>query len=263
MSKIHPTAVIDPAASVHESSSVGAYAVIDAHVDIGADCEVGPHVHLTGHTTIGTGNIFHTGAVIGDAPQDTKYDGIPTRLRIGNGNTFREHVTVHRSNTLEEDTVIGGKNFFMAHSHVGHNCVVGDDNTFANAALLGGHVVVGDGVFISAYCGVHQFVRIGSRMMMQGHGGASKDMPPFTMASEGLNNLCGLNTVGMRRAGVEAEERKELKALYHRLFLSGGLMGEEVKAALAEGPGERAREMLEFIAASKRGVSSHGRSRGG
>ena len=133
MSKIHPTAVIDPAASVHESSSVGAYAVIDAHVEIGADCEVGPHVHLTGHTTIGTGNIFHTGAVIGDAPQDTKYDGIPTRLRIGNGNTFREHVTVHRSNTLEEDTVIGGKNFFMAHSHVGHNCVVGDDNTFANA----------------------------------------------------------------------------------------------------------------------------------
>lgn len=100
-------------------------------------------------------------------------------------------------------------------------------------------------------------------MMMQGHGGASKDMPPFTMASEGLNNLCGLNTVGLRRAGVGPEERKELKALYHRLFLSGGLMGEEVKAALAEGPGERAREMLEFIAASKRGVSSHGRSRGG
>ena len=263
MSLIHSTAVIDPAARVHESARVDAYAVIDAHVEVGAECHVGPQVHLTGHTTIGTCNTFHTGAVIGDAPQDTKYDGKPTRVRIGTGNTFREHVTVHRSNTLEEDTVIGDDNFFMAHSHVGHNSVVGNGNTFANAALLGGHVVVGDGVFISAYCGIHQFVRIGSMMMMQGHGGASKDMPPFTMASEGLNNLCGLNTVGLRRAGVGPEERKELKALYHRLFLSGGLMGEEVKAALAEGPGERAREMLDFIAASKRGVSSHGRSRGG
>ena len=123
---IHPTAIIHPGAQLHESVRVGPYSVIDEHVTVGAGCELGPHVHLTGHTTIGAENRFHTGCVIGDAPQDLKYGGEPTRLIIGDRNLFREHVTVHRSNTPDEDTRIGSENFFMANSHVGHNSIIGN-----------------------------------------------------------------------------------------------------------------------------------------
>jgi UDP-N-acetylglucosamine acyltransferase len=255
---IHSTAIIDAKAEVPESVSVGPHSVIDAGVALGQGCVIGPYVHLTGQTTIGKNNTFHTGAVMGDAPQDLKYDGAPTRLRIGDENIFREHVTLNRSNSLEEDTVIGSHNFFMAHSHVGHNTVVGDHNIFANAALLGGHVVVGDHVFISAYCGVHQFVRVGSLSMMQGHSGASKDVPPFTMVSAGLNKLCGLNSVGLRRAEISPEDRSELKRCYQRIFMGDENIGQAVEKALEESPGKRARELLEFIAASKRGVCVHG-----
>ena len=165
---IHPTAIVHENAQVHDSAEVGPYAIIDAHVTLGSDCVVGPHVHLTGHTTIGCGNLFHAGCVIGDAPQDMKYDGDPTRLIVGERNTFREHVTIHRSNTLEEDTFIGSENMFMANSHVGHNSVVGNKAILANGALVGGHAMIGDGAFLSGNAVVHQFCRVGSMAMMQG-----------------------------------------------------------------------------------------------
>ena len=259
---IHPTAIIDPSAELHPSVTVGPHTVIDAGVTLGEGCRIGPQVHLTGQTILGKDNTVHAGAVIGDAPQDLKYDGAATRLRVGDGNTFREHVTIHRANSADEDTVIGSHNYFMAASHVGHNSVVGDHNILANAAVLGGHVEVGDRTFISAYCGVHQFVRVGSLAMMQGHAGASKDVPPFTMVSAGLNKLCGLNTVGLRRAGMTPEERAELKQCYQRVFLGAENIGQAVAGALGESPGGPAREFLEFIAASKRGVCVHGKRRG-
>ena len=253
---IHSTAVIDPKASVHKSVKVGPYTVTDAGVDVGPDCIIGPHVHLTGQTTIGRGNQIHTGAVIGDAPQDLKYDGAPTKLRIGDENIFREHVTIHRSNTPDEDTIIGTGNFFMAHSHVGHNSVVGDHNTFANGALIAGHVEIADRVFVAGNCLVHQFVRIGALALMQGGAAISKDLPPYTIAC-GLNGICGLNTVGLRRAGYTSEQRQALKGLYRRLFLDGKNITEVVEAALMDSPDEQARTLLEFIAASKRGVCGH------
>ena len=253
---IHSTAVIDPKASVHKSVKVGPYTVIDAGVDVGPDCIIGPHVHLTGQTTIGRGNQIHAGAVIGDAPQDLKYDGAPTKLRIGDENIFREHVTIHRSNTPDEDTIIGTGNFFMAHSHVGHNSVVGDHNTFANGALIAGHVEIADRVFVAGNCLVHQFVRIGALALMQGGAAISKDLPPYTIA-HGDNGSCGLNTVGLRRAGYTSEQRQALKGLYRRLFLDGKNITEVVEAALMDSPDEQARTLLEFIAASKRGVCGH------
>ena len=253
---IHSTAVIDPKASVHKSVKVGPYTVIDAGVDVGPDCIIGPHVHLTGQTTIGRGNQIHAGAVIGDAPQDLKYDGAPTKLRIGDENIFREHVTIHRSNTPDEDTIIGTGNFFMAHSHVGHNSVVGDHNTFANGALIAGHVEIADRVFVAGNCLVHQFVRIGALALMQGGAAISKDLPPYTIA-HGDNGICGLNTVGLRRAGYTSEQRQALKGLYRRLFLDGKNITEVVEAALMDSPDEQARTLLEFIAASKRGVCGH------
>lgn len=250
---IHPTAVIHPNAQIDPGAEIKPYAVIDAHVSLGAGCVVGPHVYLTGHTVIGAGNVFHAGCVIGDAPQDLKYKDEPTRLRIGENNVFREHVTVHRSNKLAEDTVIGSKNFFMAGSHVGHNCHLGNENILANGALLGGHVTVEDKVFISGTCLVHQFVRIGRLSLMQGGAGISKDLPPFTIA-RGVNGICGLNIIGMRRAGLSSEQRLELKRLYRKLFRSGKPLRTALAEAQAEFPGEVSSTVLNFIAASKRGV---------
>ena len=257
---IHPTAIINPKAELHETASVGPYAIIEAGVTVGAGCEIGPHVHLMGEITLGKNNRIHTGAVIGDTPQDLKYNGEPTRLRIGEYNVIREHVTLHRSNSPDEDTVIGSHNFFMAHSHVGHNAVVGKNNIFANGALVGGHAVIADSVFLSGNCAVHQFVRIGTLAMMQGNAAVSQDLPPFTMVF-GVNKLCGLNTVGLRRAGIEAEERTELKTCYRRVFLEGAKAS--VLLALAESMGDRTRELLEFIAASERGVCAHASRKSG
>jgi UDP-N-acetylglucosamine acyltransferase len=250
---IHKTAIIHPKAQVDSSAVVGPYAVIDENVTVGAGCRIGPNVYLTGNTNIGANNVFHAGAVIGDAPQDLKYKGEPTRLRIGDNNVFREHVTVHRSNKMAEDTVIGAGNFFMAASHVGHNCIIGDNNILANCALLGGHVIVADRVFISGTCMVHQFVRIGTLSLMQGGSGISKDLPPFTIA-RGNNGICGLNVIGLRRAGYTTAQRLELKKVYHAVFRSGKNLRQAAADATAQFDSEPARLMLDFINQSKRGV---------
>lgn len=250
---IHPTAIIHPQAQLDSTVSVGPYAVIDEDVVLGAQCVVGPYAHLTGHTIIGAHNTFHAGCVIGDAPQDLKYKGEPTRLRIGDHNVFREHVTVHRANKLTEDTIIGAHNFLMAHSHVGHNARLGNHIILANGALLAGHVTVDDRVFISGNCLVHQFVRIGTLALMQGGAAISKDLPPYTVA-RGDNGICGLNTVGLRRAGFTSAQRLELKRLYHALFRAGKNLRQAVAAVQKQEFSEYARALLEFIAASKRGV---------
>ena len=220
---------------------------------MGAHCVVGPHVHLTGHTIIGTHNQFHTGCVIGDAPQDLKYKDEPTRVRIGERNVFREHVTVNRSNKLEEDTVIGSNNFLMANSHVGHKSLLGDFVILANGALLGGHVTVQDRAFISGNGLVHQFVRVGKLALMQGGAAISKDLPPFCIA-RGDNGICGLNVVGLRRNGFSSEQRLELKKLYHRLFRSGAKLSSAVAAARQEFTSEAAQLLLDFASTTKRGL---------
>ena len=250
---IHPTAIIHPKAKLDSTVQVGPFAVIDADVELGANCVVGPHVYLTGLTTIGAGNRFHAGCVIGDAPQDLKYKDEPTRLRIGDSNVFREHVTVHRSNKTAEDTVIGSHNFFMANSHVAHNCAIGDHVILANGALLAGHVAVQDRAFISGNCMVHQFTRVGTLALMQGGAAISQDLPPFTIARRD-NEICGLNIVGLRRAGFTAEQRLELKRLYHVLFRSGKNLREALAGAQNEFASEPARVLLNFIAGAKRGV---------
>jgi len=250
---IHRTAIVSEGAEVDSTCEIGPYAIIDGDVRLGPNCRVGPHVHLTGHTQIGANNVFHTGCVIGDAPQDLKYKDEPTGLRIGENNVFREHVTIHRSAKLFEETVIGSNNFLMAGSHVGHNSMLGNHIIVANGALIAGHVTVQDRVFISGNCLIHQFVRVGMLALMQGGSAISKDLPPFTIA-RGDNHICGLNVIGLRRAGVAADERLELKKLYRAIFRSG----QSIRAATAHAFGEfnspRTRAMLEFIHESKRGI---------
>jgi UDP-N-acetylglucosamine acyltransferase len=251
---IHATAVVHPRAQLDVTVEVGPYAVIDESVNVGPHCVVGPHVYLTGVTAIGAHNEFHAGCVIGDAPQDLKYKKVPTRLRIGDHNVFREHVTAHRSNKSDEDTLIGSHNFLMAHCHVAHNCQLGDHIIIANGALLAGHVTVQNRAFISGNCIVHQFCRIGTLSFMQGGAAISKDLPPFTVARHGPNTLCGLNSVGLRRAGFTTPERMELKRLYHALFTSDLNLREALAQARTTFTGTAAKTLLEFVAQSKRGV---------
>jgi UDP-N-acetylglucosamine acyltransferase len=250
---IHPTAIIHPQAKLDATVQVGPYAVIDADVELGAHCVVGPHVYLTGVTKIGARNQFHAGCVIGDAPQDLKYKNEPTRVRIGDANVFREHVTVHRATKTDGETVIGSNNFLMANCHVGHNCLLGDHVIIANGALLGGHVVVQDRAFISGNCLVHQFARVGTLAIMQGGSAISKDLPPYTIA-RGDNGICGLNAIGLRRAGLSAEQRLELRKLYHALFRSGKTLQAAIADAQKSFHSPAAKVMLEFVAQAKRGL---------
>lgn len=253
---IHPSAVIHPQAKLGPGVRVGPCAVIDADVELGADCDVGPQVYITGVTKIGSGNRFHAGAVIGDAPQDLKYNNAPTRVFIGDHNIFRENVTVHRATTVEGETRVGSNCLFMAGSHIGHNSQVGNHVIMANGSLLGGHAIVYDKVFISGNCAVHQFSRVGTLAMMQGGGFAGQDVPPYTVLLNGKNTICGLNSIGLRRAGIAAPQRLELKRLYHFLFRSGKNLREAAAEARGQFTSVESLTMLDFIATSKRGMSA-------
>ena len=252
---IHPTAIIDPKAKLGANLRIGPYSIIDAGVELGDDCELEPHVHLTGNTVIGRGNQFYTGCVIGGAPQDLKYHGEPTRLTVGDRNVFRENVTVHRSAKMDGVTEIGSHNFLMAQSHVGHNVRLGNHVILANGALLAGHATVDDRVFISGNCLVHQFTRIGTLALMQGGSGVSMDVPPYTI-TRGDNGICGLNVIGMRRAGIPPATRLELKRLYLKLFRTDSAFRKVLAEASADGEfnTEPARTLLAFCAVTKRGL---------
>jgi len=253
---IHPSAIISPGAQVDPSVEVGPFSVIDGEVSLGPGCRVGPHVYLTGRTAIGPDNCFHANCVIGDAPQDVKYKNAPTGLRIGAHNIFREGCTVHRSAKPEEETVVGSHNFLMANSHVGHNARVGDHVILANGALLGGYAEVEDRAFVSGNCMVHQFSRVGQLAIMQGGSALTQDLPPFTIM-RGVNGMCGLNSIGLRRAGIDPAERLDIKRLYRKLFLSGEDRSKAMAEAKTKFVSASAKHLLEFIATSKRGVCRH------
>jgi UDP-N-acetylglucosamine acyltransferase len=245
--------VIDPRARLHPSVNVGPYAVIDAHVTLGQDCQVGPHVHLTGSTTAGDRNVFSTGCVIGGPPQDLRFHGGLTRVDIGDDNTFREHVTIHGANADDDTTRVGSHNLLMAHCHLGHNCRIGHRVIIANGALLAGFVSVDDRAFISGNCLIHQFVRVGSLALMQGGAAISLDLAPGCIA-RGDNGICGLNVIGLRRAGLSHEERQELHRLYRAVFRSDASWNQRLLHAITLAHSPWGLAFLEFLRSSRRGV---------
>jgi UDP-N-acetylglucosamine acyltransferase len=260
--RIHPSAVIHPEAVLHESVSVGPFAVIDAGVTLGPGCTVGPHAYLTGLLTAGANNHFHAGCVIGDTPQHLGYAGEPTRVQIGEGNTFREHVTVHRGMPANGGlTSIGDGNLFMVNSHVAHDCRVGNKAIFANGAVIGGHATVMDGAFLSGNTCVHQFCRIGRLAMLSGTSSVSQDLPPFWIVQE-INIVHGVNVVGMRRAGIPNDEIMGVRRAFKAIIRSGLTIRaalEQIEAA--DGHLAAVREVVEFVRTSKRGICT-GKSRG-
>ena len=256
---VHPTAVISAEATLAPDVRVGPYAVIDGPVTLGPGCTVGPHAHLTGPLTAGKSNTFGTGAVIGGPPQHTAYAGEQTTIRIGDSNTFREHVTVHRGMPAgggagTGETVIGDGNLFMVGSHVGHDCRVGNHGIYANSALLAGHVEAGDRVFLSGNSAVHQFCRVGRLALLSGSSASSKDIPPFWVMQD-VNRVCGVNVIGMRRAGVPAAEINGVRRAFRTIYMQGLTIPLALLKIEAEGGDLPAvRELVEFIRSSKRGV---------
>lgn len=253
---VHRTAIIDPSARLADGVTVEAYAVIGADVDIGAGTWIGPHAVIDGPTRIGSDNRIHAHACLGGAPQDLGFAGERTRLDVGNRNTFREFVTVHRGTPKDRAvTRIGSDNLLMAGSHIGHDCVVGDGIIMANGAMLAGHVEVGDRVNLSGLVAVHQFVRIGRLAMVGGGSIVLRDIPPFTLAQGNRARLFGLNRRGLLRAGMKGNAIAALRRAYRTLYRSGLSFTEAVAELQRQQPSAEVGELLEFLRASKRGVS--------
>lgn len=260
MTRIHPTAVIDPKASLDSSVEVGAYSVIGPDVVIGAGSKVGPHAVIEGHTSIGRDNVIFQFGSIGAVPQDKKYAGEPTRLEIGDRNTIREFVTLNLG-TVQDGGVtrIGDDNWVMAYVHVAHDCQIGSNTTIANNATLAGHVHIGDWVLLGGFTTVHQFCRIGAHAMTAFTAAVSQDVPPFVTAAGNRAEPAGINSEGLRRRGFSGEQIMAIKRAYRTIYRAG-LPLEEAMAALAleesKAPDSAVylKQMREFIASSTRGI---------
>jgi UDP-N-acetylglucosamine acyltransferase len=255
--RIHPSAVIAPQADVGAEVEIGPHVVIEGEAKIGAGCVLRPGVHLIGPLTMGCHNTVFSGAVLGEQPQHLKYAGEPTRLVIGDHNIIREQVTIHRGTAHTGETRIGSHNFLMAHSHIAHDCVVGNHCILANGALLAGHCTLEDSVYLSGNCALHQFCRVGRLALLGGVSSSTKDIPPFIIQHR-MNCVVGVNVVGMRRAGIPATHIDAVRRAFHILYRSNMV----VPAALEHmqrdlGPVPEVVEMAAFIRASTRGIVLH------
>ncbi|MEM7397287.1 MAG: acyl-ACP--UDP-N-acetylglucosamine O-acyltransferase, partial [Verrucomicrobiota bacterium] len=238
--EIHPSAHVDPDADIGDDVTIGPNVVIEQDVALGDGCRIGPGAVIHQYTTMGPRCRVHAHAVLGDLPQDLAFEDKKTFLEIGSDSVFREGVTVHRGTKEGSKTTIGNHCFLMAYSHVGHNCEIGNHVILVNNVMLAGYVIVGDNVFFGGGSGIHQFVQIGRLAMIGGNSSVSQDFPPFcTAAPAHLNRLLGLNTVGLRRAGLSPDDRLNLKKALPLIFksnLNREETAERLKSEFPEGP---------------------------
>ena len=254
---IHPTAIVEPGAQVDPSCEIGPFALVGPHVVLGPRTSVAAHAVVTGHTTLGAGNRVFSFAVIGGVPQDLKYRGEPTRLEVGDGNTFREYVTVN-TGTVGGGGVTRIRNgcLLMASSHVGHDCDVGDGAIIANSVALAGHVTVEEHVHLGGLAAVHQFCRIGRLSFVSGLTGVTMDVAPYTMVAGARAELGGLNLVGLQRAGMTEDQVGRVKQAFKVLFRSGLPAAEAVAQLEAElGAHPEIAHLVAFAKSSKRGLT--------
>jgi len=255
---IHPTAVVDPAAEIDSSVEIGPYTVIAGDVQIGAGTIIGSHVTIDQYTTLGPNCKIFQHAAIGAVPQDLKFGGEKSVVRIGRGTTVREFVTIHRGTEFGGGiTDIGEENFLMAYTHIAHDCFTGRKVIFANAATLGGHIRVGDYATVGAFVAVHQFVRIGDYAFVGGMTAVTKDIPPYVLAS-GIPRarLYGLNAAGLKRHRFSTETMLALKRTYRILFRLGLTLNvgiERVTGEVDQIP--EVVNFIEFMKSSERGIT--------
>ncbi len=260
MSRIHPTAIINPGAVLDGSVEVGAYSIIGPNVVIGAGTKIGPHVVIEGHTTIGRDNVFYQFSSIGAAPQDKKYKWEPTRLEIGDRNTVREFCTFNLGTVQDVGvTRIGNDNWIMAYVHLAHDCQIGNNTIFANNAQLAGHVQVGDWVILGGFSNVHQFCQIGAHAMVGMSTSLTQDVPPFVILSGNPAAAHGINTEGLKRRGFSSDQIGAIRNAYKIIYKSK-LTLEEAKKALAEAANNspeaasQLRMIREFLDGTTRGI---------
>jgi len=254
---IHATAIVHPGAKIAANVEIGPYAVIGEHVSLGEGTTVGPHAVIEGWTEIGRDNRIFQFASVGAAPQDLKFHGEKSFLRIGDRNMVREFVTLHRgTESGGGETIIGSDNLFMAYSHVAHDCVVGNRVILANGATLAGHVQVDDFAILGGLSAVHQFTRVGAHVMVSGGSMVAQDIPPYTIAQGDRAKTVGLNLVGLKRRGFSEEAMRAIKKAYKIIFRSGLRQEEALQKIAAEVvSGPELAVFVEFIKNSQRGVA--------
>jgi len=254
--RIHPTALVDPAAELAADVEVGAFSVVGPHVRVGAGTVIGPHAVVTGHTTIGARNRIFQFSSVGEIPQDRKYGGEPTTTVIGDGNVIREYVSIHAGTAQDRgETTIGNDNLVLAYVHIAHDCVIGNGTTFSNSSQLAGHVVVGDSAVLGGVTAVHQFVRIGAHAFVGGGSILLQDLPPYVTVSGYPAAPHGINSEGLRRRGFSDEDIPAVRRAYKTLYREG-LSLENAKAALtvASATSPVLAPLVEFLAVPGRGI---------
>ena len=253
---IDPRAVVSPQAELAADVEVGPFSVIGPQVRIGARTRIGPHVVINGRTSIGADNHIFQFASLGDAPQDKKYKGEPTRLEIGDRNVFRESATANRGTTHDLGvTRVGDDNLFMAYTHIAHDCQVGSRIVMANGATLGGHVQLGDWVIMGGYAGVHQFCKVGAHAFLANNTAVTRDVPPYIMAIGQPATPHSVNSEGLKRRGFDAAQIRNIRAAYRTLYRSDLPLAEAIArlTAMAQNHSE-IRAFVDFIAASTRSL---------
>jgi UDP-N-acetylglucosamine acyltransferase len=256
---IHPSAVVDPTARLGEGSFVGPFAVVEADVVLGDRCRIEAHAVIKRFTTMGSENHVCEGAVIGGLPQDLKYKGCDTYVRIGDRNVFREGVTIHRATDPGGATLIGNDNYLMAYAHVAHDCRLEDKIIMANNSALAGVIHVEDHAFISGGVMIHQFSQVGRYAMIGGKSKINRDVLPFFTTDGVPGRVKGLNLVGLKRAGFSVQELHDLKAAYRILLVAPGLLKEKL-SKLREFESPHVQHLADFIERSKRGFCRNVRS---
>ena len=253
---IDPRAVIAPSAQIAADAVVGPFTVIGADVVIGARTWIGPHAVINGPTRIGTDNKIFQFASIGEAPQDKKYAGEPTRLVIGDRNVIREYCTISRGTAHDQGiTRIGSDNLFMAYTHVAHDCVIGDNVIMVNLAMIAGHVQIGDWAILSGYVAVHQHCKIGAHAFIANNAGVTRDVPPYVMAVGNPAVPHSINSEGLKRRGFTADQIRNLRNAYRVLYRSELPLAaaiEQLGALVATQP--ELRPLLDFIGTSERSL---------
>lgn len=253
--KIHPTAIVDTKAKLADDVEVGPYAIIGPHVEIKKASKIGVHAVIDGYTTIGEDCRIFTGACVGTIPQDLKYKGGKSFLKIGNGNIIREYVTINPGTKEGGVTSIGAGNLLMAYSHVAHDCIVGNGCIIANSGTLAGHVELEDKVVMGGLAAIHQFVRVGKLSIVGGCSKVVQDIPPFSTCDGHPAKVYGLNLVGLRRANISKDAQAALKKSFKILFHSGLSFRNVVDRVYQEaGHFEEVDYLIDFIKSSKRGM---------
>jgi UDP-N-acetylglucosamine acyltransferase len=253
---IDPRAVISPRAELAPDVSVGAFTIIGPDVWIGPGTVIAPHAVVNGPTRIGSGNRIFQFASIGDAPQDKKYKGEPTRLEIGDRNVFREFCTINRGTTHDTGvTRVGDDNLFMAYSHVAHDCQLGSNIIFANAATLGGHIEIGDWVIIGGLAGIHQFCKIGAHAFIAGAARITRDVPPFVMIAGNPAEPHSINSEGLKRRGFTTDQIRNLRNAFRILYRSDLKLTDAIARLKMLGETQpEVRQFVEFVGRSERSL---------